>query len=245
MTEHDEDVARDILPYKANAYYSSAADDQISEWLREFIKVYLVDLGSAHTENVKAFSRFFFHPRVLRAVSRCDPSAKILGCRTSLPILVSPAALAKLGHPLGETNITRGAGRTSIIQVVSANASFSASEIAAARVSPTQPLFFQLYKKRDDSEAEKLVKEVEALGYNAIFLTVDAIIAGRRDRDIKAPFVLEDQEKEAGKQRPSVEGPQEGEGDLLGTAGALVAANDVDMTWEKVGLCSIKNYPED
>ena len=145
--------------------------------------------------------------------------------------------LAKLGHPLGETNITRGAGRTGIIQMVSTNASCSASEIAAARVSPTQPLFFQLYKNREDNEAEKLVKEVEALGYNAIFLTVDAIIAGRRDRDIKAPFVLEDQEKVGTEQPPSIEEPREEEEDTLGTSGALVAGNDVDMTWERVSLC--------
>lgn len=122
-----------------------------------------------------------------------------------------------------------------VIQMVSTNASFSPSEIAAARVYPDQPLFFQLYKHRDDSEAEKLVKEVEALGYNAIFLTVDAIVAGRRDRDIKAPFVLEDQEKEVINQKHSVEGPQEDEGDdTLGTAGALISANDADMTWERV-----------
>lgn len=31
VTEHDKDVARDILSYKVNAYYASAADDQISE----------------------------------------------------------------------------------------------------------------------------------------------------------------------------------------------------------------------
>ena len=236
--EYDKDVARDVLSYKANAYYSSAADDQISERLSVFLPRdhVLLTKPTAHTENVRAFSRFFFHPRILRAVSRCDPSTTILGFKSSIPMFVSAAALAKLGHPLGETNITRGAGRTGIIQMVSTNASFSASEVAAARVSPTQPLFFQLYKKRDDSEAEKLVKEVEALGYNAIFLTVDAIIAGRRDRDIKAPFVLEDQEKEVTEQQPSVEEPQEEEEeDTLGTSGALVAGNDVDMTWERVG----------
>ena len=129
--------------------------------------------------------------------------------------------------------------------MVSTNASFSASEVAAARISTTQPLFFQLYKNRQDSEAEKLVKEVEALGYNAIFLTVDAIIAGRRDRDIKAPFVLEDQEKETAKQRPSIEESQEEEEDTLGTSGALVAGNDVDMTWERVSLWSGGVSPED
>lgn len=43
MTEHDEDVARAVLSYKANAYYSSAAGDQISEWLHRFTKLNLVD----------------------------------------------------------------------------------------------------------------------------------------------------------------------------------------------------------
>ena len=246
--EHGKDVARGVLPYKANAYYSSAADDQISECLSIFLPWdhVLLTRPIAHTENIRAFSRFFFHPRVLRAVSRCDPSTTILGFKSSIPVFVSAAALAKLGHPLGETNITRGAGRTGIIQTVSTHASFSASEIAAARVSPTQPLFFQLYKKREDSEAEKLVKEVETLGYNAIFLTVDAIVAGRRDRDIKAPFVLEDQEKGVIKRQPSVEElEEEGEEDMLGTSGALVAEDDVDMTWERVGPWYGTVYPED
>ena len=31
LTEYNKDVARDVLSYKASAYYSSAADDQISE----------------------------------------------------------------------------------------------------------------------------------------------------------------------------------------------------------------------
>ena len=243
MAERDKDVARDVLSYQASAYYSSAADDQISERLFEFLRLRLVDQGVAHTENVRGFSRFFFHPRVLRTVSRCDPSTIILGYKSSIPVFASAVGLAKLGHPLGETNITRGAGRTGIIQMVSTNSSFSASEIAAARVSPTQPLFFQLYKNRQDSEAEKLVKEVEALGYNAIVLTVDAIIAGRRDRDIKAPFVLEDQEKEATKQQPSVEEPHEEEEDTLGTSGALVAESDVDMTWERVSLWHSGSLP--
>lgn len=199
----------------------------------------------AHTENLRAFSRFFFHPRVLRAVSKCDPSTTILGFKSSIPVFVSGAALAKLGHPLGEMNITKGAGRMGIIQMVSTNASFSPSEIAAVRVHPDQPLFFQLYKKRDDFEAEKLVKEVEALGYNAIFLTVDAIIAGRRDRDIKAPFVLEDQEKEVANQKSSVEELQGDEDDdIMGTSGALIAGNDADMTWERVGTSSDTVYRE-
>lgn len=56
---------------------------------------------SAMHENARAFSRFFFHPRVLRKISGCDPSTTILGFNSSIPVFVSGAALAKLGHPLG------------------------------------------------------------------------------------------------------------------------------------------------
>ena len=54
----------------------------------------------------------------MRAVAVVDPSTTILGIRTPLPVFVSPAAMAGLGHPEGECNITRGAGAMGIIQGV-------------------------------------------------------------------------------------------------------------------------------
>lgn len=56
---------------------------------------------SAKAGNARAFSRFYFQPRVMRQVSKCDPSTTLLGFRTSIPVFVSAAALAKLGHPDG------------------------------------------------------------------------------------------------------------------------------------------------
>ena len=150
----------------------------------------------AHAENIRAFSRFFFNARVLRPISRCDTKTTLLGSPSSLPIFVSGAALAKLGHPDGEANITRGCGRTGIIQMVSSNASLSVEEVANARVKPDQPIWFQLYKHSDEKAVER-IREIEKLGYGAIFLTVDAPVVGHRERDIHAPFVLEDQEREA------------------------------------------------
>ncbi|THH20847.1 hypothetical protein EW146_g603 [Bondarzewia mesenterica] len=221
-----ENVARQVLPFKALSYYSSAADDEIT-----------------YLENERAFSRFFFHPRVLRSVSRCDPSTTILGYRSSIPVFVCGAALARLGHPLGEINITRGAYSTGIIQMVSHNASFSSGQIAEARSSVEQTLFFQLYKRKNDHAAEERVKEVERQGYKAIFLTVDAIVAGNRERDIRAPYVLDDiestgaEDKMAGemsrKEQDDAKEEQEEADNFGGTAGLLLADHDVDMTWEK------------
>lgn len=167
----------------------------------------------------------------MRAVSKCDPSTTILGYHSAIPVMISGAALARLGHPLGEANLTRGAGSTNIIQMVSSNASLSFSSIAESRYTPDQPLFFQLYKKREDAVALARIREVESLGYNAIFLTVDAIVAGNRERDIRAPFDLAKQEQDIAEKQTSVEDPNSDAG--LGVAGALVAGDDSDMTWEQ------------
>lgn len=116
--------------------------------------------------------------------------------------------------------------------MVSSNASFSAEDIIAA-ASPSQTLFYQLYKNANDAVAEKRVREIEALGYKAIFLTVDAVNIGNREFDTRVPWVLEDMER--GTPKYYVEGEVD-EAELLGTAGALIAKDDRDMTWEKVGL---------
>lgn len=82
--------------------------------------------------NRSAYSRIWFKPRVMRAVGEVDSSSTMLavprtdapgsvdaGHKVSLPIYISPAAMAKLGHPDGELNLTRGAGKTGIVQGVS------------------------------------------------------------------------------------------------------------------------------
>ncbi|OAX44750.1 hypothetical protein K503DRAFT_764653 [Rhizopogon vinicolor AM-OR11-026] len=215
VEDMEEEVAKKVLPYKAMAYYASTADDSIT-----------------HFENCRAFSRFFFHPRVMTPVSGCDTSTTILSYKSSIPVYISGAALARLGHPLGEVNLTRGAHKTGILQMVSSNSSLSYAEIAAARASRDQPLFFQLYKHRNDTTAEKRIREVEALGYNAIFLTVDALVPGNRELDIRSSNYLEDFENQdlSAQSKTDVD---EGEADRLGTAGGLVVNNDTDMTWQK------------
>jgi L-lactate dehydrogenase (cytochrome) len=55
----------------------------------------------------------------LRDAREKDPSSTMLGHYVTLPVYIAPAAMAKLGHPLGEVNLTRGAGECGIVQGVS------------------------------------------------------------------------------------------------------------------------------
>lgn len=96
--------AEEILSDQAWAYFSSAGDDEVTV-----------------NENRNAFGRVWFKPRVLRPIGEVDTSVQVVGgtVDSSLPIYISPAAMAKLGHPEGELNLTRAAGVGGIIQGVS------------------------------------------------------------------------------------------------------------------------------
>jgi len=125
-----------------------------------------------------------FRPRVFIDITKCDTSTTVLGLPSSLPIFIAPAALAKLGNPEGEVNLTRGAGTAGIIQAMATNASNSIEELAAARVSPDQKLWFQLYVNKDRKVTERLLEKVVKSGaFSAIFITVDAPILGKREKD--------------------------------------------------------------
>ncbi|KAH7868466.1 FMN-dependent dehydrogenase-domain-containing protein [Lentinula edodes] len=220
-----EDIAKRVLPYPVQAFYSAGTDDEFS--LRE---------------NARAFDRFFFHARVMRPVSSCDPSTKILGYDSSLPVFVSGAAQAILGHPEGELNITRACGNASIIQMVCTFASIPRAQITAAML-PSQTLFFQLYKMTDTAATAKVVREAEELGYKAIFLTVDAVVVGNREKDVRSLWVMEEQE---GKTQYYVEGDPEATTNLSGSS-AVNRRNvfDPDLSWKETipWLRSITKLP--
>ncbi|KAF9529720.1 glyoxylate dehydrogenase [Crepidotus variabilis] len=169
---HDfEAVAKKVLPAKAWAYYSSASDDEIT--IRE---------------NRAAFQRVWFRPRILRDVSVVDWSHTILGCKSSFPVYISATALGKLGHPDGELNLTRAAGKHNVIQMIPTLASCSFDEIIDAAL-PGQPLFVQLYVNRDREITKKYVQHAEKRGVKALFITVDAPQLGRREKDMRMKAV--------------------------------------------------------
>jgi L-lactate dehydrogenase (cytochrome) len=132
----------------------------------------------------------------------------------------------QLSNGTGETNITQGIASHALVQVVSSHASCSYADIIASS-SPGQTLFFQLYKNANDMRAEERVREAETLGYKAIWLTVDALVWGNRERDVRALWEIERME---GHDVPEFEDDV----DVAGTAGELVQNDDRDMTWEKV-----------
>ncbi|KAF2164286.1 hypothetical protein M409DRAFT_25166 [Zasmidium cellare ATCC 36951] len=166
ISVHDfEDVAKHTLTAKAYAFYSSAATDLVS-----------------HQANLMCHRKLLLRPRVLRNVKEVNMRRRILGCESSAPFFLSPAAMAKLAHTEGELAVARACGEEGIAQVISSNASYPLAEIVAAG-RPNQPFFLQLYVNSDRSKTEELLRHARELGVKGIFITVDAPVPGKREAD--------------------------------------------------------------
>jgi L-lactate dehydrogenase (cytochrome) len=127
--------------------------------------------------------------------------------------------------------------------MVGTNPSCTHEEIAASRVSPSQPLIFQFYKNSDDAIAERFIRRIEKLEYKAIFLTVDAPVLGKRERDERAPFEQEDEESE----HPSVYNESSGEKEIDSADGSVSSTfskqDDPNKSWDKVKIMSPRVSP--
>jgi L-lactate dehydrogenase (cytochrome) len=162
-----EVAAQKTSSAKTWAFYSSAADDLITR-----------------DANRSLYSRIWFRPRIMRDVRAVSTSSTILGCATTLPIIISPAAMAKLIHPDGELAIARAAQSRGIIQCISTSASYPASEIVTSTADRNHPFFFQLYVDKQRHKSETLLRQLhQHKNVKAIFVTVDAAAAGKREAD--------------------------------------------------------------
>jgi len=153
------------------------------------------------------------------------------GMESSLPIFISPAALARLGHPDGEMNLVRAAGTEGILQGISNNSSCSVEEVMSVK-KPEQSLIFQLYMNKDRAAAAKLIRGLQQDGFRAIMLTVDAAVPGNREIDKRAKgFTV---------------GPAHGKSGVQGQGVALAISGyqDPDVCWEDIPwIQSLTNLP--
>lgn len=138
-------------------------------------------------ENHSAYHKIWFRPRVLQDVSKIDFSTTMLGTKVSIPFYVTATALGKLGHPEGEVLLTRGARKHNVVQMIPTLASCSFDEIVDAREGD-QVQWLQLYVNSDRAVTERIVRHAEKRGCKGLFITVDAPLLGRREKDMRSKF---------------------------------------------------------
>ena len=135
--------------------------------------------------NTTAFDRHRLLPRVLRDVAARDLSADLFGRALSLPVLLSPTAFHRLAHADGEVATARAAAAAGTVMILSMAATRTVEDVTAtgARV------WFQLYAQPDRDATERLVRRAEKAGCEALVLTVDSPVFGRRLRDLRNGFL--------------------------------------------------------
>jgi isopentenyl diphosphate isomerase/L-lactate dehydrogenase-like FMN-dependent dehydrogenase len=133
-------------------------------------------------DNRIALDRIKLMPRVLRDVSRRDPSTTLFGKRHDLPLVIGPTGPAGFVWYRGETALARAAAGANIPFTL-ASSSNTAMEKVMANGGGTQ--WFQLYIWQDVEAALLTVKRVLDAGFEALVLTVDSPVYNNREIDVR------------------------------------------------------------
>ena len=150
--------------------------------------------------NTAVYSQITFKPRVLRDVANINLSTEVLGVPVSFPFIISPTGFTRIAHPLGEIAVARSAAENHIPFTLSTMATRSIEEIATlagptfkdepSRVSSSARNWFQVYVWKDRGLLKELLDRAKAAQFEAIMITVDTAVLGRRDRDVRKGFTL-------------------------------------------------------
>jgi len=165
-------LAKRRLPIGVFDYIDGGAEDEIT--LRK---------------NVEAYKKVSFKPRVLRDMANIDTSTSLFGRKLDFPLVLAPTGFTRIAHSEGELAVVRAATRAGIPFTLSTMATRSIEECASVAENDTR-LWFQIYTWKDRSVVKNLVERADAAGFEAVCLTVDTAVLGRRERDVRRGFTL-------------------------------------------------------
>ncbi|VWX55080.1 alpha-hydroxy acid oxidase [Novosphingobium sp. 9U] len=161
-------LAQQRLPWPVFDYIDGAADDEITK-----------------LRNTAAFDDADLVPDVLAGVAEIDTSVTIMGRRSALPLILSPTALQRVFHWQGERAVAKAAEKFGLWFGISSLATVSIEEIGAL---VSTPKMFQLYVHKDKGLNASMIQRCQAAKFDAIALTVDTIVSGKRERCARSGF---------------------------------------------------------
>ncbi len=162
-----EEAAAELIEPGAFGYYFGGAGDEIT------LK-----------DNFDAWRRLAIAPRMLVGVAERDPGVELLGRRRPHPLITAPMAFQRLAHRDAEVGAAKGAAATGAIFCLSTLATTSPQVLAEG--APESSRWFQLYVFKDRGVSRDLVAQALEFGYEALVVTVDLPILGRRERDLRS-----------------------------------------------------------
>lgn len=168
VDELEEEVKK-IMPEPAYYYIASGSED---EW--------------TWRQNTSAFNHYQIVPRSLTDIDFPQTDTEFMGMKLKTPVMISPIACHGIAHKDAEVATQKGAAAAGALFSSSTYANKSVEDIAAA--APDAPRFFQLYLSKDWDFNKMVLTAVKEAGYKGIFLTVDALVSGYREANIRTNF---------------------------------------------------------
>ena len=163
-------IAKGNLPGGVFDYIDGGAEDEISL-----------------ERNSTAFEKMVLHPNVLCDVHEVDTTTELFGVLRQTPILLAPTGFTRIAHPQGELAVARAAAKYGMPYGLSTLGTRGIEELAAVA---SAPLWFQVYVWKDRGLVTEMITRAAAAGYEAIIVTVDTAVLGRRERDVRRGFTL-------------------------------------------------------
>lgn len=150
-----------------------------------------VDGGAGDEATLRAnyarFADYSLVGQVLRGVGKPSLEVDLFGRRLSSPILISPTGSSGLLWPRGEAEVAKACADAGTIMIVSAGSTLSIEEIGGAS---SAAKWLQIFLYKDRAVTEDFVQRASSAGYEALCLTVDCPLLGRRERDIRNGFTI-------------------------------------------------------
>ena len=138
------------------------------------------------SNNRNAFAKYSIVPRFLTDVSEPDTSIELFGKTHPTPFLFAPVGMNRMAHEDGELAVVRAAQRLGMPYIQSTVSSCSLEEVAEA--APDHTKWFQLYWSTNEEIAYSMAARAEHAGFEAIVLTVDTVMLGWREEDVRNQF---------------------------------------------------------
>ncbi|MCH1513139.1 MAG: alpha-hydroxy acid oxidase [Acidimicrobiales bacterium] len=131
--------------------------------------------------NRSSLNEVSLRSKFLTDISNRDISMEIFGRRSRMPFILSPAGIATLAHPEGELAVAKAAEKMGAIFCVSTASGYTMEEIAEVS---QERLWFQLYLWKSEEVVFSLIDRAKRAGYEALVVTVDVPVVGKRERDL-------------------------------------------------------------
>ncbi|WP_332719877.1 alpha-hydroxy acid oxidase [Pelagibacterium mangrovi] len=169
--------------------YRTAARRLLPRMLFEFVDGTALD-GQTGTRNRSGFSDWWFRARSFHSTDKPDTSWSAFGRRHNVPIIIAPTGASGLLWPNGEARAAQAAASRGHVMEVSAGSLLTMEDIAAGGQGRGER-WLQIFLYRDRELTREFLSRAKAAGYEAICVTTDAPVHGRRENDTRNGFTID------------------------------------------------------